>query len=88
MSMHLAALRLNLNWARRIHLLALLKWPVLVLPPLLVALVSGMRPSLVWVAGLSALAFVALRAWEVSRRRQFIREARFPPFLVAKLRSQ
>jgi hypothetical protein len=85
--MNLATLRLNLNWARRIHLLALLKWPVLALPPLLVALVVGMRPGLVWVGGLSALAFVALRAWEASRRRQFIREARFPPFLASKLRS-
>ncbi len=88
MSLHLAALRINLNWARRIHLLALLKWPVLVLPPVLVALLSGLRPSLVWVGALSALAFTALKAWELSRRRQFIREARFPPFLVAKMRSQ
>ncbi len=86
--MNLTSLRLNLNWARRIHLLALLKWPVLVLPPLLVALVSGMRPGLLWVGALSALAFVALRAWEQSRRRQFIREARMPAFLLSKLRSQ
>jgi hypothetical protein len=86
--MNLASLRVNLNWARRIQLLALLKWPVLVLPPALVVLVPGLRPGLVWVGGLSALAFVALRAWELSRRRQFIREARFPPFLANKLRSQ
>lgn len=86
--MNLTSLRLNLNWARRIHLLALLKWPVLVLPPLLVALVSGLRPGLLWVGALSALAFVALGAWEQSRRRQFIREARMPAFLLSKLRSQ
>lgn len=85
--MNLSAIRLNLNWARRIHLLALLKWLALVLPPLLVAVVSGVRPGLVWVAGLSALTYVALGAWELSRRRQFIREARFPPFLLSKLRS-
>ncbi len=37
---------------------------------------------------LSIPAFVALRAWEQSHRRQFIREARFPRFLAGKLREQ
>ncbi len=86
--MNLASLRINLNWARRIHLLALLKWAVLVLPPLLALLLVGKRPGVVAVVALSAIACVALRAWEQSRRRQFIREARFPPFLINKLRSQ
>jgi hypothetical protein len=37
---------------------------------------------------ISILAFGALRAWETSRRRQYIRESRFPPFLVAKLQAK
>ena len=81
-------IRLSLNWARRIHLLALVKWPVLVLPPLLALRMWTVRaPAELVVLGLSGVAFLGLRSWELSRRRQFIREARMPPFLVGKLRS-
>ena len=46
------------------------------------------RSVLLVVLVTSSLAFGALRAWEASLRRQFIRESRFPPFLLAKLRSK
>jgi hypothetical protein len=84
----LSDIRVSLNWSRRIHVLALVKWPVLVLPLLLgVGLWHVRLPAGVLIAGVSVVAFVALRSWEMSRRRQFIREARLPPFLADKLRS-
>jgi len=49
-----------------------------------------MGPRFAWILpllALSGVAFAGLQAWELSRRRQFIREARLPDFLVAKLRS-
>ena len=86
--MNLSALRLQINWARRIYLLATLKWLVLLLPPLLAAGIWHVRAPLGVVAMvLSGVAFVALRSWELSRRRQFIREARLPSFLVPTLRE-
>jgi hypothetical protein len=78
----------SLSGARRIHLLAVSKWGALLLPPIVAFKLAGLG----WVSFLllvtSFLAFSALLAWEKSRRRQFIREARLPPFLVTKLRNK
>jgi len=79
---------INLTGARRIQLLAVLKWVVLVLPPMVALKLSGLGLQVLVVLLTSGLAFVALRSWEASRRRQFIRESRFPPFLVTKLRAK
>ena len=70
-----------------VNVLAWLKWMVFPLLPL-VALI-WVRPSATWIAFIfgASMTFVALRAWENSRRRQFIREARMPRFLGAKLRE-
>ena len=78
----------NLSGARRIHLLAILKWLMLLLPPLLAFKLAGVGLVFLLLLVTSILAFGALRAWENSRRRQFIREARFPPYLVTKLRTK
>ncbi len=79
---------ISLTGARRIQLLAVLKWVVLVLPPLVALKLSGLGLQALVVLVTSVLAFVALRSWEASRRRQFIRESRFPPFLVTKLMAK
>lgn len=66
----------------------LLRWAVLLLPTTLAVLRLGWQPLvLLLVAVPSVLAAAAVRAWEASRRRQFIREARFPPHLAGKLRG-
>lgn len=88
--MPLPAIRATLK--RRIQLLAFGKWPVLLLLP---GFVYGARPGgrlflvLMFVAVFLGLAlFMALRAWEASLRRQFIRDSHFPRYLGAKLRAQ
>ncbi|TXT34238.1 MAG: hypothetical protein FD135_5326 [Comamonadaceae bacterium] len=78
---------ISLTGARRIQLLAILKWAML-LPVVLAFKLLGLGLALFLVVLSSVMAFGALRAWEVSRRRQFIRESRFPPFLVTKLRNK
>lgn len=80
-------MQFGLSGTRRIHLLAVLKWVVL-LPPVVAFKLAGVQPVSFLLLVMSVLAFGALRAWEASRRRQFIREARFPPFLVTKLRNK
>jgi hypothetical protein len=79
---------ISLTGARRIQLLAALKWGVLVLPPLAAFKLAAFGPQVMLMVVISILAFGALRAWETSRRRQYIRESRFPPFLVAKLQAK
>lgn len=79
---------ISLTGARRIQLLAALKWLVLVLPPLVFFKLSGSGFQMFLVLSTSVMAFGALRAWETSRRRQYIRESRFPSFLVTKLRHK
>ena len=81
-------MQVSLSGARRIHLLAVLKWLVLVVPPVVAYKLAGAGLVLLLLLVMSGLAFGALRAWEDSRRRQFIRESRFPPYLVAKLRAK
>jgi hypothetical protein len=78
---------IHLSGARRIQLLVILKWLVWLLP-LLAYKQSAALPQLLLVLIACAFAFAALRAWEISRRRQFIRESRFPPHLTSKLRAQ
>jgi hypothetical protein len=77
---------------RRIRWLAWSKWLALAMLPLLA---YASRPwgrlfPLAMVASifLGVVLFLALRAWETSLRRQFIRESTFPRFLGAKLRTQ
>jgi hypothetical protein len=79
---------ISLTGARRIQLLAVMKWVVLLLLPLVAFKLSAIGPPLFVVLFTSVMAFGALRAWETSRRRQYIRESRFPPFLVTKLQAK
>jgi len=79
---------ISLTGARRIQGLSVLKWLVLLPPPLLALKRLGLHPETFVVLLFSALAFVGLRAWERSRRRQFIRESRLPAFLATKLRAK
>ena len=79
---------ISLTGAKRIQLLAALKWLVLLVPIAVALKLLGFHALLLVVGGTSLLAFGALRAWETSRRRQYIRESRLPPFLVSKLRQK
>lgn len=74
--------------ARRIAWLVVLKWVVLLLPTGLALLGLRWHPGVLLAPLPSLLAFGALRAWEGSLRRQFIREGRFPLHLATKLRAK
>ena len=77
----------HLSGRQRIALLAWGKW--LAFPGLAVVgtlWLHGVMAKAVWVL-VSVALHAALRAWEVSRRRLFIREARFPALLGTKLRA-
>lgn len=78
----------RLGLAQRISLLVALRWAVWGLPPAL-ALVLGFRGlgAAGWlaVAAVCGVASVALNAWVLSLRRQFVREARLPIHLVGQL---
>jgi hypothetical protein len=77
-----------LTGARRIRLLSALKWLVLLLPVAAASMRMGLQPAtLAWLLA-GVMGFVTLRAWETSRRRQFIRESRLPTFLAVKLRAK
>lgn len=80
--------RLTFSGARRIAALAILKWMVLCGPVAVAVVSQGWRASLLLVLLPSLVGYSALRAWETSRRRQFIRESRLTPILAAKLRAQ
>ena len=77
-----------LSFRRRIQLLAAGKWIAFPLLPLVgyFSLRSGGRTALFSLV--CPALFAAMAMWEASRRRQFIREARFPAFLGAKLREE
>jgi len=86
--MSLPEIRLSLNWARRIVLLAWAKWCVLLIPVWVGIRVWGLHSAgTLLLVLVSVVAFAAMKSWEMSRRRQFIREARLPPVLVAQLRG-
>jgi hypothetical protein len=78
---------LHLNYRRRIAALVWAQRIVIVAGIASVFLV----PARWWASGLlfiAAFAFAAVLGWmETSLRRQFIREARMPPFLIGKLRE-
>ena len=61
-----------LSFVRRIQLLAWGKWLVWLGPWLFAFKVYGFRSGFFLVGLVGAIAFVALRAWEMSQRRQFI----------------
>lgn len=73
---------------RRIQCLYWLKWLAFPVLPVLVAGVLKLSLGTVLLALVCLLLHAALQAWEVSQRRQFIREARFPAHLGAKLLAQ
>lgn len=77
---------------RRIAWLSWSKWLAVPLFSLLQYAASPWRSmflgALVLSAALSVFLFFALRAWEFSLRRQFVREAPLPRFMGAKLMAQ
>jgi hypothetical protein len=73
---------------RRIQALWWLKWLAFPVAPLLVAVVFKASLWTLLFALVCLLLHGAVNAWEVSQRRQFIREARFPAYLGAKLMAQ
>ena len=78
---------LQTNGRQRIALLTVAKWlAVPVLPVLGFVSIHRALPLVLWCALCLGLSF-AICAWEGSRRRHFIREARMPRFLGAKLRQ-
>lgn len=78
----------SVSTKRRIQVLFWLRW--LVLPAVCVLLIFMMNQPLfrVVVFGFCMLSYVAVGAWELSKRRQFVRESNFPRFLVGKLREK
>jgi hypothetical protein len=79
---------LQTNYRQRIALLTVAKWLAFpVLPVLGWVSIHRPLPLILWCVLCLGL-FFAVRAWEDSRRRQFIREARMPGFLGAKLRQK
>ena len=77
---------LQLNFRRRIQVLM---WGrrLLWLAAVLVVLRYRTGSSLIGAIAIGLLLGQALRVWELSIRRQFVREAAFPRFLGAKLRA-
>lgn len=81
--------------ARLVQRIRWLGWGTWLALPVLPLLALATQPwgrisaaTLVFSVVLSLALFVALRAWQTSLRRQFIRESTFPRFLGAKLREQ
>ena len=77
----------TISQRRRIGWLAALKWVVFPLLPLAVMAISGMTLKNLLFGLVCGTSWLALRAWELSERRRFIREAGLPRFLGAKLRA-
>lgn len=78
----------ELNFRRRIAAVVgaqRLLWPLLLSAALIVGHASFWAAVPLLLAGVALHA--ALRAWEASLRRLFIREASLPPFLIGKLRE-
>lgn len=80
--------RLHLKLARRIQWLSAAKGPLACAPALCAWLVWGAGVlAAMACAVLGLITWVALNAWELSLRRQFVREAPLPAYLGTKLRS-
>ena len=76
------------NGRRRIQALWLLKWLALPVVPLVGYLILRDSGPVLLLTLVCLVLYAAIEAWEVSRRRQFIREAQFPRYLGAKLGSK
>ena len=76
----------SLNFRKRI---TALQWARRLLWYVAIVAAAAMQSIGVLVAGLviGVLLNAAFKAWQASARRQFVREARLPPFLVGKLRE-
>ena len=81
-------MQMTVSGRNRIALLATTKWLFFPVLPLVALFWMRLSPRWFLLGMVCSLTFVALRAWEASRRRQFIREARMPRFLGDKLRAQ
>ena len=75
--------KLSLNYRRQIAALQWLRWGMLGL----VALTWFYEPRAAFGVGIfvAFMVWIALHHWELSVRRQFIRDASFPPFLKKKV---
>jgi hypothetical protein len=82
-------LPVSLSFKRRIQTLWHAQWIVFPALPALMAIFVFDRTREKIVFALLCLAlFVALRAWEMSKRRQFVRESLLPRFIAGKLREK
>ena len=79
---------LQTNGRQRIALLTVAKWLAFPVLPVLGFVATNHPLLLVLWCSLCVGLFFAVHAWEDSRRRQFIREARMPHFLGSKLRQK
>ena len=77
---------LHLNFRRRIAALMWVRW--LLMPACIVLLLAVRSRGLIFaVVPMGLLSWWALKAWESSARRQFVREAVLPRYLLTKLRA-
>jgi hypothetical protein len=72
----------------RIRWLAVLKYVAFPILPVLGFFVLHSIPKTLFMGVVCLLLHAAMHAWEMSRRRQFVREALFPRYLGAKLRAK
>lgn len=74
------------NFHQRIQTLVVLRAALLWvgLPFYVLALFKG-KGALLWMFPVWPVVLLSLRAWELSLRRQFIRDAEFPGFLIGKI---
>ncbi|HOZ64106.1 MAG TPA: hypothetical protein PK497_06830 [Burkholderiaceae bacterium] len=88
--MRLGVPAVHVSGRRRIQVLSIGKWLAFPLLPLVIVSSSYKVGSglLVGFTLVCLSLFAALTFWEISRRRQFIRESHLPRFLGAKLREQ
>jgi hypothetical protein len=82
-------LPISISFKRRIQTLWHAQWIVFPALPALMAIFvfDRNRERVVFVVLCLAL-FIALRAWEMSKRRQFVRESLLPRFIAGKLREK
>jgi hypothetical protein len=83
------SLSIPISAARKIKILWYLRWLVLLALPLLMTIFVFDKdlPRFLF-ALLCFWLFFALRAWEQSKRRQFVRESMLPKFISGKLREK
>jgi hypothetical protein len=82
-------LPISISFKRRIQTLWHAQWLVFPVLPVLMAIFAFDRTTEKIVFALICLALLfALRAWEMSKRRQFVRESVLPRFIAGKLREK